>query len=486
MSLDPTDWTQLRRQAHSLLDDMLDHLENVRSTPVWRDPQEAALRLASPLPEMPGELSQVIDSFKHDIQPFGSGNIHPGFMGWVQGAGTPVGMIAEMLAAAMNLNCGGRYHIGPVVEQQVASWMKTLFAFPEGANGLFLTGASQANFIAVLVARTCALGHEVRKTGLTRSKATLVAYASREAHGCIPRAMEMAGLGTDQLRLIEVDQDYRIDVRALDQAISDDRRAGLTPFLVIGSAGTVNVGSIDDLSAIADIAEREGMAFHVDGALGALCAASKRLAPHLEGMSRCDSLAFDFHKWGHVPYDAGYLLVRDGELQKETFASNAAYLTRSEQGLAAGDWWACDYGPDLSRGFRALKTWFTLKTYGLNAIAKHIEHNCDLAVGLGKMVECESELELLAPVALNIVCFRYRHRLADELNRGIVERLHIEGNVAPSITILKGSVAIRAAIMNHRTEAKDIQCLIESVLRLGRQLTSDIDREAGHPAQNPE
>ena len=451
---------------------MLDHLENLRAAPLWRDPRDAAERLRSPLPQAPQDFAGVYDTFKNDILPYGSGNIHPGFMGWVQGAGTPSGMMAELFAATMNLNCGGRHHIGPVVEQQIATWMKELFGFPAQANGLFLTGASQANFIAVLVARTRALGEEVRRQGLARNPAKLVAYASKEAHGCIPRAMEMAGLGTDQLRLIDVDADHRLDLAALERAIGQDRKAGLAPFLVIGSAGTVNVGSIDDLDAMADIAQKEALSFHVDGALGALCVASKHLAPLFRGLSRCDSLAFDFHKWGHVPYDAGYLLVRDGDMQKATFASHAAYLTRSAEGLAAGDWWACDYGPDLSRGFRALKAWFTLKTHGTDGLATQIEQNCGLARLLAQRVDSEAELERLAPVALNIVCFRYRHADADALNRALVERLHREGLVAPSITILNGQIAIRAAILNHRTEAGDIDCLIESVLRIGRELSA--------------
>jgi aromatic-L-amino-acid decarboxylase len=476
MSLDPADWQSFRREAHRVLDDMLDHVETLRAAPLWRDPNESPARLDTRLPLAGQDFAKVYATFRTDILPFDSGNTHPGFMGWVQGAGTPAGMMAELMAATMNLNCGGRHHIGPIVEQQIGDWMRELFGFPDMANGLFLTGASQANFIAVLVARTRALGTPVRQHGLARASAQLVAYASKEAHGCIPRAMEMAGLGTDQLRLIDVDADHRIDLAALERAIAADRKAGLTPFLLIGSAGTVNVGSIDDLDALADLAAREAISFHIDGALGALCVASKRLAPLFRGLSRCDSLAFDFHKWGHVPYDAGYLLVRDGEMQRATFASNAAYLTRSAEGLAAGDWWACDYGPDLSRGFRALKAWFTLKTYGMDGIAAQIEANCALAARLAERVDSAPELERLAPVALNIVNLRYRPSAlatnVDALNRAIVENLHREGLVAPSITILNGQIAIRAAILNHRTEATDIDCLIDSVLRLGRALAS--------------
>ena len=470
MSLDPKDWTAFRADAHLFLDDMIDHLSGVREAPLWRDPSDAAATLAAPLPRGPTDLAEVYESFKSDILPYGSGNIHPGFMGWVQGAGTPVGMLAEMLSAAMNLNCGGRHHIGIAVEQQIARWMAQLFRFPATATGLFLTGASQANFIAVCLARTRALGAGIRAEGLRGQDKSLVAYASREAHGCIPRAMELAGLGTNQLRLIDVDADFRIDIDALLAAIEADKRAGNTPFLLVGSAGTVNVGSIDELDALAAVAARYDLTYHIDGALGALSMMSQDLKHLMNGIERCDSLAFDFHKWGHAPYDAGYLLVRDGDLQKATFASPAAYLTRSERGLAAGDWWPCDYGPDLSRGFRALKTWMTLKTYGADALASEMEGNCALARILAARIDAEPELERLAPVALNIVCFRYRHSDSDALNRAIVEDLHLAGRVAPSVTIVNGVVAIRAAIINHRTGQSDIDCLVDSTLALGRTL----------------
>ena len=248
-----------------------------------------------------------------------------------------------------------------------------------------------------------------------------------------------------------------------------DRSLGLTPFLVVGSAGTVDVGSIDDLNGLADIAAAEGISFHVDGALGALAVLSPELAARVAGIERCDSLAFDFHKWGHVPYDAGYILVRDAELHQATFANPAVYLARTERGIAAGDWWPCDYGADLSRGFRALKTWFTLQTYGVGALGESMAANCALAQALAARVEAEPELELLAPVALNIVCFRYRRGGSDALTADIVTDLQEAGEVAPSLTTVNGQKAIRAAIVNHRTRLEDVELLVDSVLAHGRR-----------------
>src|SRR5581483_9233963 len=206
----------------------------------------------------------------------------------------------------------------------------------------------------------------------------------------------------------------------------------------------------------------------VDGAYGALAILSPRLAPLLRGIERADSLAFDFHKWGQVPYDAGFILVRDGAMHRGAFASPAAYLRREARGLAAGSPWPCDFGPDLSRGFRALKTWFTLKVHGTDALGAAISATCALARYLESRVRTRPELELLAPAQLNIVCFRYRAPDADALNAALVADLHESGVAAPSTTTIDGKLAIRAAIVNHRTEARDIDSLIDAVLRLGK------------------
>jgi aromatic-L-amino-acid/L-tryptophan decarboxylase len=480
-SLDPLAWEDLRRDGHRMLDDMFDHLETLRDRPVWQAPPPDELAaIHEPLPRAPTDLRDVHAQFARSILPYSSGNAHPGFMGWVQGGGTPVGMLAEMLAAGMNANLGGRHHMAIELERQMVAWTRDLFGFPDTASGLFVTGTSAANLMGVLVARTKALGPPVRSRGLAALGRNLTAYTSVAAHGCITRAMEIAGLGRDQLRLIPVDADHRVQIAALRQAIAADRADGLQPFLLIGTAGTVDVGAIDDLPALADTANAEQLYFHVDGAFGALAMLAPELAPLLSGIERADSLAFDWHKWGQVPYDSGFLLVRDGALHRQTFAGEAAYLRRAERGLAGGDWWPCDYGPDLSRGFRALKTWFTLKTYGADAIGRAIAETVSLARMLAARIGEEPELELLAPVPLNIVCFGYRSPDADRLNAEIVADLHEAGRVAPSLTTIGGRAAIRAAIVNHRTAAADVEALVSSVLGFGRaaKTSRDADRVA--------
>jgi len=455
-----------------MLDDMFDYLENIRERPVWQPiPEETRAHFHAPVPVEPTPLAELHQQFMRDVVPSASGNTHPGFMGWVQGGGNPVGMLAEMLAAGLNANLGGRDHMPIEVERQILRWVRELFGFPEGASGIFVTGTSMANLISVLVARTAALGPEVRRKGIGGSGQHLTAYASSSVHGCVAQAIDLAGIGRENLRVIPVDACHRIDLAALEKAIAQDRAHGFRPFLVIGTAGTVDIGATDDLDGLADIAARERLWFHVDGAFGALGILSPEIAPRLKGIERADSLAFDFHKWAQVPYDAGFVLVRDGELHRNTFASPAVYLRRETRGLAAGPYWPCDYGPDLSRGFRALKTWFTLKAYGTKALGRVIERGCELARYLASRIEAEPELELLAPVQLNIVCFGYRCADPDHVNAAITVRLQEQGKVAPSSTTVDGRLAIRAGIFNHRTEERDIDALIEGTLLFGRELT---------------
>ena len=467
-TLDPTDWTETRALGHRMLDDMFDYLRLIRERPVWQPiPADVRAQFRAAPPFEPNDIAAVYQDFKDLILPYSIGNAHPAFMGWVHGGGSVTGMLAEMLAAGLNANLGGRDHIPMEVERQIVEWMRQLFGFPEGASGLFVTGSSIANFMAVLIARNTALGAGVRERGIWSGGVQLTAYTSRAAHGCIAKAMDMSGLGTEGLRSIPVDAMHRMRIAALRDALAADRQAGLTPFLIVGTAGTVDIGAIDDLAGLSDLAAEEGIWFHVDGALGGLGVLAPDLAPRLKGMERADSIAFDFHKWAQVPYDAGFLLVRDGSRQLETFSSPAAYLGRASRGTAAGSTWPCDLGPDLSRGFRALKTWFTLKVYGTAQLGAVMSRTCRLAQYLKRRVEQTPELELAAPVQLNIVCFRYRAEASDVVNAGIVADLQESGIAVPSTTTIEGRLAIRAAIVNHRTQRRDLDALVAAVLQLG-------------------
>ena len=456
-----------------MLDDILDYVEHLRDRPAWQPiPEHVRTHFREPVPVHPTDLAEVHHEFMRYILPYATGNSHPGFMAWVHGGGNVVGILADMLAAGLNANLGGRDHIPIEVERSVVRWLSQLFAFPSDASGIFVTGSSMANLIGVLIARTRELGLEVRQEGLASRRTRLVAYTSAAAHGCIAQAMDASGFGTAALRVIPINDRHQIDIDALSVAIDRDRKKGFTPFLIVGTAGTVDIGAFDDLSAMASIAEREKLWFHVDGAIGAVAIMAPDLAPRLDGIQRADSIALDFHKWAQVPYDAGFILVRDGALHRKVFASPANYLQRECRGLAAGSPWPCDLGLDLSRGFRALKTWFTLKVYGTEALGAAMSRTCALARHLESRIAATPELELLAPVQLNIVCFRYRALDPDRVNSEIVVELQELGLCAPSTTRIGTSLAIRAAIVNHRTEQRDIDMLVERVVALGRARAS--------------
>lgn len=462
-TLDPADWSALRTLGHQMLDDMVDHLATLREGPVWR-PMPAPVRGAftAPLPTQGTPPEALYDRFQAEIQPYVTGNLHPRFMGWVHGGGNPVSMLAELLTGAMNANCGGRDHAGIAVERQVIAWAAEMLGMPAETSGVLLTGSSMANFVAVLCARFKVLGPAGRQDGVGGKK--LTAYASAGVHRCVPGALDMAGLGSAALRRIPVDENFQMDIAALRAAIEADKAAGCTPFLIVGTAGTVDVGAFDDLNALADIAAEEGAWFHVDGAFGALVALSPTLNPATAGIGRADSVAFDFHKWAQVTYDAGCVLVRDPAMQLATFAQATNYLAAASRGLAGGAPWPCDLGPDLSRGFRALKVWMTLSAYGSDALGGIVDDTCALAQNLAAQISASDRLELLAPVKLNIVCFGVTG-YTDAQTANLVADLQDEGLFAPSTTILNGRLAIRAAIVNHRTRSEDIDALVAEILR---------------------
>lgn len=418
-SLDPPDansWAELRRLAHSLLDASLDRMESALDGRVWtplpksmREELEVELPPTTPLAR--GELVARLRA----LLPYGVGNTHPRFFGWVHGSGCPGVVLPELVAAAINANCGGRDHAAIHVEQQVLRWSRTIMGFPADSGALLVSGTSMATLVALKVARDVHCAHACRKDGVT-SAGRLVGYTSDQAHSCLDLAFDILGLGSDQLRKVTCHEaTFEMDLVALAELVNADRRAGLIPFFVAGTAGTVGVGSIDDLEGIADFCQREQLWFHVDGAFGAAAILSPLIAPRLSGLHRADSLAFDFHKWFHVAYDAGCVLVRDGDAHLRSFHNRADYLLNNlsgnaggrERGIAAGRTWPTDFGPELSRGFRALKVWSHLLEHGTDALGATISSNVHLAAQLARLVDSAPNLHRLAPTALNIVVFRY-------------------------------------------------------------------------------
>jgi glutamate/tyrosine decarboxylase-like PLP-dependent enzyme len=463
--LDPADWDEVRALGHRMIDDMIDHLRDLRQIPAWQKmPPAVRDALHMPLPEQPTAPAAIYADIERYVTPYVTGNTHPRFMGWVHGGGNVMGMLAEMIAAGLNPNVGGRDHSAVLVERQVVAWSATMVGMPEDTSGVLVTGSSMANFIALTVARTAYLGGDVRRTGVGEHR--LTAYTSEDAHSCMPRAMDQAGMGSDALRMIPSGPDHRIRLELLRAAVAADRAAGFEPFMVTGNAGTVSTGAVDDLAALGEFCRAEGLWFHVDAAYGAFGMLSPRLRPVLRGIERADSVAFDFHKWGQVPYDAGIALVRDPAKHLAAFDHAADYLRREKRGLATGELWPCDLGPDLSRGFRALKVWTTLRAYGTEALGRVAEQCCDIAAALGERILADARLELLAPVGLNVVCFRVRapEAVVDALNADVLADIQEAGLAVPSSTMIDGKFAIRAAIVNHRTRVEDAFAMLDAVL----------------------
>ncbi len=475
-SLDPQDWNELKELGHRMVEDMVDYLASVRDRPAWEPVSDQARdALRQPVPREPQGAQRAYLDFREHVLPFPMGNIHPRFWGWVIGTGTASGALAEMLAATLNPNVGGGNHVANDVEAQVIAWCKALMGFPAAASGLLTSGGSMANLVGLTVARNAHLGFDVREHGLQASSNRWTLYGSTQMHSSIQKAVELLGLGHSSLREIPVDDDYQIDTDRLEQTLSGDREAGYRPFCLVGNAGTVNTGAFDDLNALADIAEREDLWFHVDGAFGAWARLTSQLHHRVQGMERADSLAFDLHKWMYVNYEAGCTLVRDEEAHRRSFSLTPDYLEHAERGLGSGDLWFSDYGVQLSRGFRGLKIWMSFKEHGLDKYARLIQQNVDQARYLAELVQQTPSLELKAPVPLNIVCFRYAPEgidpdVLDRLNREILMELHEQGIAVPSYTMLGGAYVIRVAITNHRSRRGDFDLLVREVVRLGDEL----------------
>jgi len=473
LSLDPRNWAETRELAHRMLDQVFDDLETVRSRPVWqRLPDSAKASLTVPAPHEPQSLESVYDEFRKNVEPYALGNRNPKFWGWVIGGGTPVGMLGDMLASAMNTNAGGFEQSSAYVEKQVIDWFKEVFGFPAEATGLLVTSGSAANLTGLTVGRDAILGDSV-ENGVGSARACV--YASQQVHNSVDKAMGVLGLGRSSLRKVKTLSDFSMDTNHLRDLIAADRSQGLKPILVVGTAGTVATGAIDDLPAIADICEEEKLWFHVDGAFGAIAALSDELRPLVKGMERADSIAFDLHKWMSVNFDAGCVIVRDPEAHMRSFSSPASYLSAMPGGIAVGGYLFSDLGIDLSRGFRALKAWMSIKTYGFAMYGKMVEKNVAQARYLASLVEAEKRLELVAAVPLNVVCFRYvgsglAAEQLDEVNANILVRLQEDGLAVPSGVKLGGKFALRVANVNHRSRKSDFDDLVRDVLRIGDEL----------------
>jgi aromatic-L-amino-acid decarboxylase len=476
VSLDPTDWDAFRALAHQMVDDALEATRTVREKPIYVAPPADTKKriLDEPIPFEPQGEESTYQQFHDDVLPYRLGNINPNFYGWVMGNGFPLAAMSDMLAATVNPHMAGLNQSPRYVEEKVIDWFRELMGFPEGTSGLLQSGGSMANMTGLLVARYKKAGFDIKTEGLWNSP-ILAIYCTVETHSWLKKSVEAMGMGTRSMRIVPMLHDYTMDVDALRKMIQEDRELGMRPIAVIGTAGTVNTGATDDLDAIANVCKEEDLWFHVDGAFGALVAISPKLKHIVKGMERADSVGFDLHKWMYLPFECACLLVRDKEAHESTFMNTATYLQIFDRGVMAGGNPFSNRGLELTRGFKALKAWMSLKAYGFNRFAEIIERNVDQAQELKNLIDEERGLEVLAPVPLNIVCFRFAlsDKTTDELNRINQEILYLlqeRGLAVPSSTIIDGKFCLRAAIVNHRTNSDDLKNLVRWTLELGREL----------------
>lgn len=482
--LDPEDWQAFRDLAHRAVDDLVETWRRRAEgeEPVWQPVSEASRRLLDeePLPlEGQGAEAAYRDFLDH-VLPFGTGNGHPRFWGWVIGAGTPLGALSDFLAAGLNPNVGGFEQAATRVERRVIRWLDEALGFHagEGGSGVLTSGASAANLVALTVARAAGGGLELRDRGLKALDGPpLSVHGSRETHSSVYRALDVLGIGRNSFREAPTRRDGAVRPAALAKALADDRARGYRPIALVANAGTVRTGAIDHLEALADLAAEEKLWLHVDGAFGALAALSPALRPRLEGLERADSLAFDLHKWTNQPYGVGCVLVRNGNAHRDAFHQTADYLAPVSGGPAApGAPSFSHLGPELSRPFRALKVWMALKAHGVHELARTIERNVEQARFLAARIDAHPDLQRVPAIPpealLNIVCFRYvrkgvGQKTLNALNEAILVGLQEDGVAVPSAVTLGGRFCLRVALVSHRTRRRDLELLVDEVTRRG-------------------
>ncbi len=480
-TLDPADWVEFARVAHAMIDDAIAYTREVRDRPVWRKmPEPVRAGFRTPVPRGPTPLADVKRELDERLMPYPMGNIHPRFWMWYMGASNLTGALGDFLAAVNGSNLGGGDHAAALMDRQVVDWLKELLGFPAGASGTLVSGGSVANLIGLTVARNAKAGIDLRNEGVRALPRPLRFYGSDQIHSCHQKAVETLGLGNRALRRIPTGGDCRLDLDALDRAIAEDRAGGWRPACVIATAGTVNTGAVDDLAGVARICSENDLWMHVDGCIGALGMLAPRHRGLVAGLAAADSVALDPHKWLHAPFEVGCAIIRDPDAHLGTFALTPEYLERANRGIAAAPW-LYDYGLQTSRGFRALKVWMALKEQGADKFGRIIDQNIDQAHYFAERLGMLADFELVAPVTLDIVCFRYRPANIPEealkpLNIEIMLRLQEAGIAALSDTTVHGTHCLRAALANHRTQRQDIDLVIDALVRTGATLR---DTKAG-------
>lgn len=488
MAADPEEF---RRAGHALIDEIAEFLESLPNRPLTTQASPAELRQVlqadRPLPENGSAMGPLLASAAELLFDHSLFNGHPRFFGYITSSPAPIGMLADLLATAVNPNVGAN-QLSPMateIEIQAVRWIAELIGYPTPTGGLFVSGGNMANMVALFAARAAAASWDVRSEGVGAGDARqLVVYATQETHTWLQKATDLAGLGTSSIRWIPADSAQRMDPAALRAAIDEDREAGKLPMMAVGTAGTVSTGAVDPLGDIAAICRDTGTWFHVDGAYGALAAAVPGTPPELRHLAKADSVAVDPHKWLYMPMEAGCVLVRDPETLRNAFAYHPPYYHFGEAVLNF-----VDYGPQNSRGFRALKVWLALQQAGRRGYVAMMQEDMRLSQRFHRLIGAHAELEALTQ-SLSINTFRYvppelRDRkdepgtaeYLNSLSQKLLDMIQRSGDAFVSNAVLDGRYLLRACIVNFNTTEADIDAMPELVARLGRELHAELQVE---------
>lgn len=463
---------------------VLKQFENIEQLKGYHDYPQAQVEgwFKEELPKVGMTASDLLKEVEQKVLNTATGNLGPHMYAYVMSGGNQMAIAAEKLAATINQN-QTKWHLAPAlneIEKRVIAWTAELMQFPKEAGGVLVSGGSAANLTGLTVGRNLFFEkNNIRKKGLFGQK-PFVVYASDEVHSCVDKSVELLGIGTDHLRKIETDENYSIRPDLLEEQIKEDMANGLQPFCIIGNAGTVNTGAIDPLDVLADLAEKFGLWYHIDGAYGALAGILDSLKKEYKGMERADSIALDFHKWLYVPFEGGCTLVRSWDKLRRTYFKKAAYLDTE----LANDGNRLEYNEhyfQLSRNSKAFKVWMTIKAYGMERIKTMIQKDIDLTNYLNDLVRKSDDFELVADSKLAVSCFRYIGKMTSkeeivEFNRRLMPQLERDGRVFIMGTLLKGDYAIRACLINHRKTEKTVAYLLEVVRDVAHTLELSLKR----------
>lgn len=491
--LDPSP-DEIRSWANAAADLMAEYLGTIRNRAVYPQTTSRQIRerLDSSLPDKPTTFQELLRIFDNTLIELSRHNGHPRMFGYVQAPGTAIAALADLLASTLNANLTA-WRSAPAaveIERLTIDWIKQIIGFNRNAAGLFVSGGSMANLAALAAARRAKAPAEIQIKGTQSCSQTLRVYASEETHHSVAKAAALLGIGNDNVRLISVDERYKINLDELVAAIEEDRTAGHLPISIVANVGTVATGAFDPLPQITEIAQRFNLWLHVDGAYGGFAALASSARPLFASIEEADSLALDPHKWLYLPVDCGCILYRDPEIARATFAHDAEYtrVIGQEADEAFAFW---DYGPELSRRFRALKVWMLLKGVGLQALGQAIEKDLACARHFKELVQNSEDFEMLAPVELSIFCFRHlparlksalavarpsdREILEEQLdnhNERLLLALQRDGSSYLSNARLRGRFGLRGCVMNYRTTLRDMEILLDDLRRVAASFES--------------